>query len=112
MKVYKIKVNGKIYEVEVEVLEKEEFVSNDNSKDTLTLDLEISMGLIKSPVQGKILSLNVNEGDKVSKGDVLLIIEAVEMKNEIIADTSGVVESILVTKGKQVDREEILLIIK
>lgn len=112
MKVYKIKVNGKIYEVELEVLERGEFVSNDNSENTLTLDLEISMGLIKSPVHGKILSLNVNKGDKVSKGDVLLIIETMEMQNEIIADTSGVVENIFVTKGKQVDSEEILLVIK
>lgn len=111
MKVYKIKVNGKIYEVEVEVLEKEGAIDN-NSEVPLTLNNDIKGELIKSPMQGRVLSVNVNKGDKILKGDVLLILEAMKMENEIIANVSGVISDIFITEGKQVDSGEVLLVIE
>ena len=71
MKIYKIKVNGKVYEVEVEVFEKEGSIDNDNSvKSTSNSDYkcENKGELIKSPMQGNIVSLKVKKGDKVEKG--------------------------------------------
>lgn len=112
MKVYKIKVNGKVYEVEVEVFEKEGIIEDDNIKNSKILDHKISGELVKSPIQGKVLSVNTKKGDKVLKGDVLLIIEAMKMENEIIANVSGIVDEVFVMQGKQVDSEEVLLVIK
>lgn len=111
MKVYKINVNGKVYEVEVEVSEKNGSITNDNKvsiEDSSNKDGEF----VKSPMQGSILSVNVKKGDKVLKGDVLLILEAMKMENEIVSNVSGVVEDVFVVKGKNVDNGEILLVIK
>lgn len=115
MKIYKIKVNGEVYEVEVEVFEKEGSIEADNSvKSTSNLDYkcENKGELIKSPMQGNILSLKVKKGDKVEKGDVLLILEAMKMENEIISGVSGIVDDIFVSEGKSVNSEEVLLVIK
>lgn len=112
MKVYKIKVNGKVYEVEVEVFEKEGVISDHEIENISPLNSKINGELVKSPIQGKISYINVKKGDRVLKGDVLLIIEAMKMENEIVANTSGVIVDVFVVQGKQVDSEEVLLVIK
>ncbi len=52
---------------------------------------------------GTILSINVKEGDEVKAGDVLLILEAMKMENEILAPIDGKVTSIGTTKGASVN---------
>lgn len=56
----------------------------------------------KSPLTGKILSVLVTEGQKVSEGDVLLTIEAMKMENRIQAECAGVIRNIKVTPGTSV----------
>ena len=58
---------------------------------------------VKSPMPGNILAINVKAGDAVKKGQVLLILEAMKMENEIMSPRDGVVASILTSKGAAVN---------
>ena len=58
---------------------------------------------ISAPMPGTILSVNVKAGDSVKSGDVLLILEAMKMENEIMAPRDGVVAAVMVNKGESVD---------
>ncbi len=61
-----------------------------------------AVGLVVSPMPGKLLSLNVKEGDQVSEGDLLAIIEAMKMEHSLYAEISGNVDVVSVTIGDQV----------
>lgn len=54
---------------------------------------------IKAPLQGTIVSVDVHEGDLVRKGQQLLIMEAMKMEHVVLADVSGIVQRVTVTKG-------------
>ena len=58
---------------------------------------------------GTILAVNVKAGDKVKAGDVLLILEAMKMENEIVAPQDGVVSRVAVTKGASVNTGDLLI---
>ena len=58
---------------------------------------------INAPLPGTILSVNVSNGQPVKKGEVLLIIEAMKMENEIMAPSDGTVTSVAVSKGQAVE---------
>ena len=64
---------------------------------------------IKSPMPGTINAVNVSNGQSVKKGDVLCILEAMKMENEIKAPRDGVVASVNVTKGQSVASGDVLL---
>lgn len=68
-------------------------------------------GEITSPLPGTIVSINVSEGDTVSHGQELCILEAMKMNNPIRATQSGVVQEILVTIGQQVQHGAPLMVI-
>ena len=55
--------------------------------------------IIESPMPGSILKIHVKEGDQIQKGKVVLILEAMKMENDILAETSGTVSRILVQEG-------------
>ena len=116
MKVYKIKVNGKVYEVEVEVSEKSGNISNEQTNSQMKSVNEASVSsdgeVVKSPMQGVIRMIKVKKGDKVQKGDVLLIFEAMKMENEILANVSGTIEEIIVSEGTNVNSNDPLLVIR
>jgi len=63
---------------------------------------------VNSPMPGKIISIKANIGDKLKKGDVILILEAMKMENEIVAPSDGTVASINVTPGKAVEAGTLL----
>lgn len=118
MKVYRIKVNGKAYEVEVELVEnKEGNLTKISSTDDIVSNviksdkIEVNGEIVKAPMQGSILSIKVSKGNRVSKGDVLLILEAMKMENEILSPVSGVVSDIFVSEGKNVNNQDVLLVI-
>ena len=58
---------------------------------------------VKSPMPGNILSVNVNVGDTVAEGQVLMILEAMKMENEIVAPQDGTVATINVAVGDSVE---------
>ena len=66
---------------------------------------------VNSPMPGTILDIKVSAGQSVSKGDVLVILEAMKMENEICADKDGVVGAVLVNKGESVESGKALLTI-
>lgn len=57
---------------------------------------------VNSPMPGTILSVNVQNGQQVAEGDVIMILEAMKMENEIMAPVSGTV-TVAVTKGQTVE---------
>ncbi len=66
---------------------------------------------VKSPMPGNILKINVTQGQKVSEGDVIIVLEAMKMENEITASRSGTVQQIAVTKGQVVETGTPLVVI-
>ncbi len=67
---------------------------------------------IKTPLPGVILGLNVKEGDTVKQGQLLLVLEAMKMENNIESDRDGVIEKIYHHKGDSVLEGDVLLTIK
>ena len=59
--------------------------------------------MVKSPMPGNILKIQVSQGQQVKEGDVLIILEAMKMENEIVAPKAGSVAQIIVTKGQVVE---------
>ena len=59
--------------------------------------------VVKSPMPGNILKIQVSQGQQVKEGDVLIILEAMKMENEIVAPKAGSVAQIIVTKGQVVE---------
>ena len=64
---------------------------------------------VKAPMPGTIMKVNVAPGDAVKKGDVLCVLEAMKMENDISAPQDGVVASVNVQKGASVQSEEVLV---
>ena len=58
---------------------------------------------VSAPMPGNILKINVAAGQKVNEGDVLIVLEAMKMENEVVATKSGTVSSVAVTKGQVVE---------
>ena len=67
--------------------------------------------VVTSPMPGNILKINVTQGQKVNEGDVLIVLEAMKMENEISATKSGTVAQINVTKGAVVETGTPLVVI-
>ena len=68
-------------------------------------------GDVISPMPGTVLRLNVNNGDTVASGDVILILEAMKMENEIVAPIAGTV-SLSVSVGQTVDTDALLAVVE
>ena len=116
---FRVVVNGKEYIVEIEDFSQSP-MRVDNSTRSLPPKIEEKKveekmegveGAVRAPMSGKVLSINVKEGDRVNEGDLLMVIEAMKMENEILAPKSGIVKEIRINEGDNVDGGEVLLII-
>jgi biotin carboxyl carrier protein len=65
-------------------------------------------GKMVAPMPGTILDVKVNAGDTVKKGDLVMILEAMKMENELLAPQDAVIASVNVTKGQQVNSGDLL----
>jgi biotin carboxyl carrier protein len=103
-KTVSLRINGLIHQIQL--------------KDRFDLLLE-KMGMsdaaatkvnnLKAPMPGLIVAINVAPGDVVSKGDSLLILEAMKMENNLKAPGDGTVKAIRATKGDRVEKGQILI---
>ena len=115
MKVYKIKVNGKSYRVELEAIEE---TASEPKKEAVKEELKKVAAPsgegqeVLSPIQGTVVNIKVKPGDKVKKGDVLLIIEAMKLENEVPSPFDGEIQAVLVAKGQNVSAKEVIVTIK
>ena len=66
---------------------------------------------VKSPLPGVILDIKVNVGDTVKKGQVIIILEAMKMENEIVAPCDGTVKQLAVQKGSTVATDALLAVV-
>ena len=112
MKKYRVNVNGTNYEIEIELMSESEAKAAPAPTAAPAPAATGEGEAIASPMPGTILDVKVNVGDSVKKGQVLLILEAMKMENEIMAGTDGVITSIGVTKGASVQTGDALCTIK
>ena len=64
---------------------------------------------VKAPMPGTLIKVNVKVGDAVKKGDVLCVLEAMKMENDIMAPADGVVASVEAAKGASVATDAVLV---
>ena len=114
MKIYKIKVNGKSYRVELEEIEQVDSAPLEEKRKQDTKKIVNNDGgkEVVSPIQGQVTNVKVKVGDKVQKGDVLLIVEAMKLENEVVSPFEGQVSEILVSKGQNVKAKEPIIIVE
>ncbi|MBO7573428.1 MAG: biotin/lipoyl-binding protein [Bacilli bacterium] len=114
MKVYKIKVNGKSYRVELEEIEQVDSAPLEEKRKQETKKIVDNSGAkeVVSPIQGQVTNIKVKVGDKVQKGDVLIIVEAMKLENEVVSPFEGQIAEILVTKGQNVKAKDVILTIE
>lgn len=127
MKVFRIRVNGHEYEVEVEDIsgvsagspakprqsQVPEPVRQETRKPAApaapSIAVQEGMATIMAPMPGTIVDVLVSPGDKVNKGQTLMILEAMKMENEILASRDCTVGQINVTKGASVNAGDLLV---
>ena len=102
-----VSVNGHIFNIHREdLLIKEDVYTGIDSPDGG------GDGLIFTPMPGKVVKINVKPGDEVTKGAVLLIVEAMKMENNIVAPKDGKIEKVNVKAGKMVDGSKPVLVME
>ncbi|HEX3047694.1 MAG TPA: biotin/lipoyl-containing protein [Bacillota bacterium] len=124
---FRVTVNGKAYDVNVEELgqDKAQIVppqlqsaavaESAKTQPPVSLpnagpvSIEAGDKPVVAPLSGTILAIKVNPGDQVKYGQVLLILEALKMENEIVASEAGTVKGIFVQAGSSVNVGDVLL---
>lgn len=111
MKKYKVNVNGTAYEVEIEEMTGAPAAAPVAAAPAAPAASGAGES-ITSPMPGNILAVNVAAGDMVTKGQVLMVLEAMKMENEIMAPHDGKVTAVAVTKGAAVESGALLCTIQ
>ena len=118
MKKYRVNVNGTVYDITLEVLEGEAAKAPAPAPAAAPAPAPAAAPAaasaaggqsIDAPMPGNIISVNVKPGQAVKKGDVLLILEAMKMENEIMAPVDGTVANVAVAPGQTVQSGQQLL---
>ena len=114
MKKYKVNVNGTEYEIGIELLSDDQAAAAPAPKAAPAPAPAAASGAgeqVACPMPGTILDVKVSEGQSVNAGDVLMILEAMKMENEIMAPCAGKVTSVI-AKGTTVQTGTVLCTIQ
>ena len=123
MKKYNVTVNGTAYEITLEVVDAADVkaapapaaapVAAPAPAAPVAPAAPAAAGgeTLSAPMPGTILAVNVQNGASVKKGDVLVVLEAMKMENEIMAPCDGTIASVNVTKGASVDAGTVICVI-
>lgn len=109
MKNYEITVNGKVYQVAVKEIDEATYQAGGNQPVAAPAPVVSSGTTIKAPMPGVLLKMKVAVGEEVKSGQLLCLLEAMKMENEIVAPEDGVVSAIHVTEGAQVEADAPLI---
>ncbi len=114
MSMYRVTIEGRTYEVEVEELGTVEpcsKIEQDASNASVAKEIikpKVAEGkAVPAPLSGTIISVKIRQGQRVNKGDVLLTLEALKLENEITAPSSGTVTEI-VSEGETVETDQVI----
>ena len=116
MKKYRVTVNGTVYEVELEELTGAAPAPVSTPAAFAAAPAPAAAPAageqITAPMPGTILTVNVSAGQAVKKGEVLMILEAMKMENEIMCPRDGVVASVHTSKGSAVESGALLCVLQ
>lgn len=111
MKAYKVTVNGTAYEITLEAIDAADVKAAPAAPAAAPTAAPAAAPAggesVNAPMPGNILDIKVANGAAVKKGDVLIILEAMKMENEIVAPCDGTV-NVVVTKGAAVETGAVL----
>lgn len=108
MKKYRVNVNGSVYEVEIEEISASEVAIKPAAAPAPVAAAPAGGQKINAPMPGTILDVRVQSGSTVKKGDILFILEAMKMENEIMAPCNGKITGVNVRKGDSVETAALL----
>ena len=115
MKKYEIEIDGQVYHVKVRELPDDAVMTEqpkaDSGKSTADVAPQTEGKAMLAPMAGTVLRILVKEGPLDKKGETLIVLEAMEMENEIVADEDCVVRRILVKENDSVESDQALLIL-
>ena len=115
MKKYEIEIDGQVYHVKVRELPDDAVMTEQpkagSSRHVADSATQTEGKTMLAPMAGTILRILVKEGQRVKKGENLIVLEAMKMENEIVADEDGVIRSILVKANDSVESDQPLLIL-
>ena len=114
MKKYRVTVNGTVYEIELEELTGTAPAPAAAAPAAPAPAAAAPEGgeQVTAPMPGTILSINVAAGDTVKRGQVLMILEAMKMENEIMCPCDGKIASVNTSKGAAVESGTLLCVIQ
>lgn len=122
MKNYKVNVNGTEYKVSIELISETEATAPVAAPAAAPAPVAAPAApaaaapaggeKVNAPMPGTILSVNVKVGDAVKKGDVLVILEAMKMENEIMSPVDGTVTFVGVNQGASVESGSAICVIE
>lgn len=115
MKNYEIEIDGQVYLVKVRELPDDAVMTEqpkaDSGRHVADSATQTEGKTMLAPMAGTILRILVKEGQRVKKGENLIVLEAMKMENEIVADEDGIIRSILVKANDSVESDQPLLIL-
>ena len=120
MKKYKVNVNGTDYEIAIELMDGNAKAEELKSAPKAAPEAPKAPAApaaagagekVTCPMPGNILAVNVNVGDSVKEGQVLMVLEAMKMENEIMSPVDGRIASVQVAKGASVETGAVLCVI-